>query len=104
MEKDWLTNRDNKKGDRLKKRINEREIGSQTATIRRRWLTERNNERKIGSQTRERQRVIWSHSQSKRLTFLAYLNIFVAKQLNKTFLCRDTLKNGTFCPKLLNTL
>ena len=44
-------------GDRLKKRDNEREIGSQTATIWRRWLGERDNESKIGSQTRERQRV-----------------------------------------------
>ena len=30
---------------------------------------------KIGSQTRERQKVSRSHSKSKRLTFLAYLNI-----------------------------
>ena len=75
LEKDWLTNRDNV-----------REIGSKSATMREKLahklrqfegdgLQSATMREKIGSQTRERQKVSLSHSKSKRLTFLAYLNI-----------------------------
>ena len=95
MSQGELTSCDNKKEtgskmrqletDRLTNCDDEREIGSKSATMREKLAhklqqfeghgSQSVNERKIGSQTRERQRTSRSHSVSKRLTFLAYLNI-----------------------------